>query len=94
MDFYHRDTTADNGVAQGHRGMGVATSVQDDRRGPVTHRPMQSIDQDPLAVGLKGPEFNSPPLGPVLQGFIDLGKRNGAIDLRLAATQEVQVRTV
>lgn len=94
MDFYHRDTTADNGVSQRYRRMCVTTGIQDHRSGTITHRPMQSIDQYTLAVGLKGPEINSPSLSPVVQGFIDLGERNAAIDLRLATTQEVEVGTV
>ncbi len=94
MDFYHRDTATHNGVAEGHRSVGVAARVEDHRGRSVSHRAVQRIDEHTLTVGLERPKLHAARLSPLLQALIDLSQRSSAVDLRLAAAEEVQVWTV
>ena len=94
MDFYHRDTTADNGVSECYGRVGIARGVQDDGVHPFCGCSMQCVDRHSFVVGLLAPDVDSSNRATVAKGLVDVRKRIAAIDLGLSPTEEVQIGTV
>ena len=94
MDFYHRDTTADNGVSECYRRVGIARGIQDDGVYPFGRCSMHRIDQHSFVVGLLTADIHSPNRATMPKRLVDVRERIATIDLGLSATEEVQVGTV
>ena len=94
MDFRdgQRRNRAD-GVVDGDRGVGIGTGIDDDS-GALAARLLNPVDQLAFVVGLPENDFQTVRFGALFDRILDIGKRLPAIDFRLAAANQIEVRPV
>ena len=94
MDFYHRDSTTANGIAQCDRRVCESSRIEYDGLSPITNGSMKCINEDTLVVRLQAGKVDAAGLRPLHQGFIYLVESDPSVDLRFALTEEVEVGAV
>src|SRR5688572_20360523 len=93
VDLHRSDAGTGNGVAQGHRRVRVGSGVDEHAR-PRGARFLNPAHELALVVRLAEGEGDAHRRGMLAQPLLDLWQRDAAVDLRLAASEEVEVRTV
>ena len=93
IDLDDRDRKRRDRVAQRDRAMGIAAGV-DDHRGGLGHRLVEPVDQHALVIGLADVELELVGGGALDQHGVDLGQALGAVNPRLAGSEQVEVGPV
>jgi hypothetical protein len=82
------------GVAQGDAGMGVAGRIDDDEAHALIARRLHAVDQLAFVIALEALQAHSRGLRPGCHGGVDAGQRGTAVNLGLAAAEQVQIGAV
>jgi hypothetical protein len=93
VHFQHREGHGLDGVVQRHAVLRQARRVDERALHAVDVR-VQLVDQRAFVVGLEGLDLHAQFAGQCHQLLVDLGQRGGAIDVRLAAAEQVEVGSV
>jgi len=92
VDFYHRQTRSDNGIPKAHRCVGQSARIQEHDISGARSRFMQLVNESTFVIGLLTADLYSPLLSPTCESLIKLGQSEGAVDIRLTAAKQIQVR--
>src|SRR5713226_8495162 len=93
VDFDGRNTDGGNGVPQGETGVGVSGGVQNDHV-ELAFRLLNPIDEFAFQVGLAEVDFGAEFRRLRPDCLLDVGQRLAAINLRLALSDEVKIRSI
>lgn len=94
MNFDKRDLNRQQGVAQRNARVRKGAWIQNDKIDLVSGGPLDTVDQLVLGIALIAIEL-VPQLGREFDAaLLDVGQRGRAVNLGLAGTQEVQIRTI
>jgi hypothetical protein len=93
VHFDHGEGHGLDRVVQRHAELRQPARIED-RAGRVVHVLMERIDQRALVVRLEEDQLDLELLRHLFQLPVDVGERHRAVDVRLAAAKQVQVRAV
>jgi hypothetical protein len=94
VHFDHRNLQHQQRVEDGDRGRGVAGRI-DGKPGRFTcQRFLNPVDQFAFDIGLAEHHVDSEALGGLVAKLLDVGQRRGAVFLRLARSEQVQIGSV
>ena len=91
VHFDEGQGNARKGIAQGHAGVREGARADDDELGAVGARGLHAVDQHAFVVALEGAQRGAAAGGVGDQIGVDLLQGGGAIDLRFADAQQVEV---
>ncbi len=94
MNFDERDLNRQQGVAQGNTRVRKGTRIQNNKFDLIGSGSLDAVDQFVLCIALKAVEL-VPELSCELNAaLLNVGERGRTVNLGLAGTQEVQIRTI
>lgn len=94
MQLDKRDIHPQQRIADGHRCMREAAGVDNNAINAVAGGSVDAVDQRPFMVGLEGVERGAEAGGVGFARGFDVGEGGVAVNVWLAAAQEVEVRAV
>ena len=94
VHFDIRNAHCGKSVTECHTGMGEPRRVDDDPGDVLFFRLMYALDQSSFMVALKDLQYHSPAPSREAHPLVDTGNAFGPIDLRLAASKQIEVGAV
>lgn len=91
VHLYEGKSHTNQGISQRNGGVRISPRIENNAVQALTQSQMNAIDERTFSIRLEVVQSNTQPLSLKIEFRLDLHQRDGAVGLRLAQPQEVQV---